>query len=344
MKSSVCNSISFELDTGKCYLYERNVSQYHLETVNGFISTDRFEWTDELLESCNGHTCPNNTLCVSSSSGPSTCDIVGCYTTSELEPVLTLDQLVYPVGYTLENGCMQGYYSNSSVVCQSDGVWSSFICLPYPRGCDELRQCNSSYKDGDYWLFHQVGGQTKKMKIYCHELNSIDPTAYITLQYPNTASTSVYKYVNNATCNVTAFSASEILTKSLGETVFHKVSVDTLTLKLVRLRSTFANFTHFTKYAMAKDCTNFINPTCPSLGTFVIDLRNTGFVIQAGATWTLSGDSPKKIDYTNFTEANQVVHGRCGGSCGGCNKNGLYVEINEALQPDIESAVFPVCT
>ncbi|KAK6174940.1 hypothetical protein SNE40_013494 [Patella caerulea] len=348
ISSFVCHAFDYNVRTGTCSLYRRPSGDYVTGENLNYVIGDVADWPRSLAGSCVYHTCPVNALCSAISSSRYVCDVVGCLGTGDKTNTLSGDPAVFQVGYELGDVCKEGYYANTTVVCQHDGNWTAFTCLRLPSNCAELQSCNTSYRDGEYWLYHSDQGTVKRMKIFCYNMTTLNAKDYVTLPYFNFASRSRYVYSNYSTCTTVLADPDTIADHKLGDTEYLKVQLRRSKLRIARGDTTFANYTHKTFYGTAGDANIFVNTTCPALGQFRIDLRNTSFTVNRTSEWILHLSPWSVMENITFSSNNQIVDGLCGGARkpnkpGGCRSSNVFFEINNHYQPDLKSAVIPRC-
>ncbi|XP_053388027.1 uncharacterized protein LOC123542999 [Mercenaria mercenaria] len=89
-------------------------------------------------------------------------------------------------GSTVRYKCNNGYRDMSRLktgICQEDGTWNmSANCKKEVilKDCSEVKECNSSYADGEYWLFPDVL-EGHKVKIFCSGMSTSSPSEYISV-------------------------------------------------------------------------------------------------------------------------------------------------------------------
>ncbi|KAK6173685.1 hypothetical protein SNE40_017093 [Patella caerulea] len=204
--------------------------------------------------------------------------------------------------------------------------------------CEDIKRCNPSYVDGEYWLYPAIYNHTR-VKIYCYGLSSSQPKEYVTLHHLNKAITPNGRYYGSSSnCNI-----DEELGFRQGETAWNKIRLD-ITSGQVLEDHTFTIQTSGVPrdYGWAFSCSRIKEYlSCPKRGYGLVDVRDTGFQLSPSRTWSIYGWEA----YCDIIERTTYrFEGRGDGNCGGCSPDGkLYLEVDSPTVPDLSAAVEPSC-
>lgn len=190
------------------------------------------------------------------------------------------------------------------------------------------------------------------MEIYCHSMNSDNPTEYITLRKGNQENYSLF-YSKRANDVTRCENGKGIHDESIhyGTTRFNKVRININTLQIVDDDFEFSQTVgRPQKYATGGDCYSN-SGSCPQ-GDFFVNLEGTGFRIRPSMTWDANGTN-STIEYIimvrhahvlnsfhlnlsfislsliKLDKPYQKVRARCGGYCGTCRPThrGIYLDV-----------------
>lgn len=134
------------------------------------------------------------------------------------------------------------------------------------------------------------------MEIYCHNMNSDNPTEYITLRKGNQENYSLF-YSKRANDVTRCENGKGIHDESIhyGTTRFNKVRININTLQIVDDDFEFSQTVgRPQKYATGGDCYSN-SGSCPQ-GDFFVNLEGTGFRIRPSMTWDANGTN-STIEY-----------------------------------------------
>ncbi|KAK6176304.1 hypothetical protein SNE40_014611 [Patella caerulea] len=344
-QSAACQSFNFQQSYGFCELNFKSRIDSSIEVAQNFVTSDIILWPERLAGPCWNHNCPNNTLCDSTDSLGFKCVVIGCTNDSIfINSVPSYQFPFWSTGHEVprERVCETGFYPSNPVICQSNGTWSNFQCIPYPSSCIEVQQCSSAYGDDEYWIFPE--GRSK-VKLYCYGMDTSSPEEFITLHFPNSAEKSYYVYENHSSCSVVKANDTYITDNNMGKSIFHKVKLTLHNLKIYRQDHTFANSSYLAyAYGSARDCATPASSPCPVLGKMVMDFRLTSFYIDSiRSSWALTSSATSVEQNVTYSSNRQTFSMNCGGDCGGCFFNNIQMEINEIYEPETNSAVLPQC-
>ncbi|ESO82993.1 hypothetical protein LOTGIDRAFT_169823 [Lottia gigantea] len=278
-----------------------------------------------------------------------------------------LKEVVHDSGdvYTAYYTCNTGFYFplvNTSTCYGSK--WSSGVHSKALESCSDLKQCNLAYKDGEYWLYPGVYGNTKT-KIYCYGMSGGAPMEYVTLVKSNVMEFPLGTYIKSSGCKVkTAGSTKQ------GKVQFHKVRVLPESMRIQNADRRFATQVYGQlelKYGYAGACSVYDTSICPQRGTARIDVTSTGLIFGASNEWLGKGWH-ERFAVVSRTDHKIAVtgDGGCGGAepkepikleldpyyseifknlleiCSSVSSN-CYVGKGEGGDPPLNSATEPVC-
>ncbi|XP_046351951.2 uncharacterized protein LOC124132213 [Haliotis rufescens] len=199
------------------------------------------------------------------------------------------------------------------------------ICSRYviPTSCAEVKACEPSSTDGEYWL-RLLNFDLYRTRIYCHNMSTANPVEFLTLPTPNYG---VFPNVSNAKCNGETPLVGNCVGNS-GEIWYNKIRVAIQTMDVVRSDTAFAVFTNLqADYAQAMDCYsihhNGVSP-CGTKGEFIVNLLGTGWVTKADQQWKTDGWM-SVIESVTPDDTGSVVRIKCGGLAGFCHPDGPMI-------------------
>ncbi|XP_050403875.1 uncharacterized protein LOC126819714 [Patella vulgata] len=338
---SLCKAFNFEDSSGTCELHREMVMEENIESFNGYLTSNLSSWLNKDINYCQNHMCGYNAICEPRLTNY-ICTVIGCF--DSFEPFAnktTFTKMIYGFGDIVATPCQGDYYTNVTVQCSSAGTWTSFKCYPYQqiRNCNFLhKNCNPALLDGEYWLYppSQNGVRTK---VYCHNMQTTDPEAFITLHEHNFASKSIYVY--DPECFKIMADDVTINANALGLTTFQKISFAPATGD-VRNDYTFAITNDSVQtFGTAGDCVDE-SYSCSALGNFLINLSGTGLLVDPDVSWVEDSTS-SEMNITN--DDNRVISGVCGKGCSGCSPSpSIKLVPDPDYKPPMESATRPICT
>ncbi|ESO84428.1 hypothetical protein LOTGIDRAFT_176151 [Lottia gigantea] len=232
----------------------------------------------------------------------------------------------------VEYVCEPGYFPSINPVCTEDGTWSEFVCSPYFK-CSEIRKCNDSMEEKDYWLY--AADYQTRVKLFC----IWGVGAFVSLQHSNMGSFLEYT-ITGTDCATSPLDNPE--TKGAGTTEFQKIKLQIPQGYKIIVYIHFVTNSSLkpTYYGSAKDCYPKDNG-CGVLGKFVIDTRGTGFKFPDSLTWKTVGISAVIGNITR-SMGGHVITGFCGGDCGGYEVdetgNGTHLQIDINDMPPFKTA------
>lgn len=344
LSRSVCRSVNYYSRNQLCELnravgadIEHDSPQlgvFYIPITPGFIGDQ---------DGCSQRPCPPGTRCLIRGQGSYTCEYIQCGSPPVLDRA-TPETEEHEVGSTLQYQCDARFFSPKPIesLCNQWRTWTSVddTCRK-PGNCSDLKKCNPSYSDGEYWLYPPIYGG-EKVKIYCNNLNSNEPGDFVTLYENN------YSVLNTTTqnggCNTLRPHAED--TKSH----FSKIRVHTPTMTVLRDDYSFATTTVITvpwnkvavAYGVGGDCT-FDQASCPKLGEFQINTMGTGLIVDTGLFWKAVGYRPRMDNFYRSPDG-YIIRANAGGRCGHCEPNGditLYIKPDSQMNPDL--ATTPIC-
>ncbi|KAK6188974.1 hypothetical protein SNE40_005039 [Patella caerulea] len=338
---SLCNAFNFQDSSGTCELQREAVMDENIEDFNGYLTSNLSSWTNKDINYCQNHMCGYNAICEPRLNSY-ICTVIGCFDSAEpFANKTTFTKKIYDFGDIVDTPCQGDYYTNVTVQCSVAGTWTPFTCYPYQqvRNCKYLHeQCNPTLTDDEYWLYppSQNGVRTK---VYCHNMQTVDPEAFITLNEHNFASKSIYVY--DESCLKIKADDVTISTNALGVTAFMKINFAPGT-GVVRDDYTFAITNHSVQsFGTAGDCVDD-SYKCTPLGNFLINLSGTGLIVDPDISWVADSASS---EVTTINDENRVISGTCGKGCSGCSPSSTIKLVPDPNnRPPIESAIRPICT
>ncbi|ESO93793.1 hypothetical protein LOTGIDRAFT_153264 [Lottia gigantea] len=339
-----CLSFNYNTQTGRCEL-NRNVNSSSSPLISspGFLYSDKSNWINVVTDPCRDVTCLDNEKCVVKND-TGVCIKYDCYIPSEM---------LYS-GEPLYSGTVHGYdavYNCSgpgvvredvTLTCQPNGQWVGRQCRKIST-CLQIKQCEKyNYTDGEYWLYPQVYDSTKRVKIYCHGLNTTTPKEYVTLINENIvrSGTNIASLRNNGQDCVSRSTTHP----KFGAAKFNKMRVDPYVMFVNVSDMTFTSESvGIQQYGNTFDCTSR-SAACDIFrrGYAKIDTSHTGLIVSRNVEWVTYGWQPVKW-YFNRT-SDQVIEMLCSGHCGGCGTRGLlYLVPDSSVNVPTDSAIEVNC-
>ncbi|XP_071109513.1 A disintegrin and metalloproteinase with thrombospondin motifs gon-1-like [Haliotis cracherodii] len=247
--------------------------------------------------------------------------------------------------------CLSAYFERENVTCITNGFaipdgestdvtthapgFSLYTLtgkvVNYPSTCSEVKAQLNVTSDGEYWLYPRSSTMyNNRARVYCNGMNTTTPTEYVSLA---TVNVGVYPRKQNRGCRGESNSVPG--PGRPGITRFYKIRIRPETMTVVLDDFTFATWEENRHgYAEALDCYNnyYGSAPCGPVGTFRVDTRGTGLVVDLNAKWKGFDWRP----YTSVTrsEGGAVIDLLCGGWCGGCvpaQSLRLYYNHNDLL-------------
>ncbi|XP_067682698.1 A disintegrin and metalloproteinase with thrombospondin motifs 9-like [Haliotis asinina] len=205
-------------------------------------------------------------------------------------------------------------YSDTLNVPESGARYYRLKGPTKPSRCSEVKACCRG--DGEYWIYPSIF-KGYRVRIYCHNMNSDTPTEYVTLPALNVG---FYPNAREPACdgNVVPLHFNKY-----GVSTYSKIRVDIQTMNVDVRDKTFATSTNrINQYGRAIDCyashVGNKRNSCGPKGTFRIDTRGTGLLVNRTLTWSLMarswGTLSKSADGT-------IIDILGGGYCGGLVPN-----------------------
>ncbi|XP_050416304.2 uncharacterized protein LOC126830088 isoform X2 [Patella vulgata] len=231
--------------------------------------------------------------------------------------------------------CKKGTIMKGSkyVKCMTSGKWAvQPKCVV--TSCAQLKLCNSEYRDGEYWI--QIP-KLNRMRVYCYGLRATKQQEYITLQHPNSATRPNLQY-QSAKCNL----GLRVAVLVPGSTIWNKIALNILTGKVVVNDFRYTKQVNGSKrpYGSASACSYMNSENCPARGHALVDLRDTGFMLDPKLKWIAARAKPK---CNTIRRTNHIFEGKGDGYCGGCYPSGgltLAADLRTAAKL---KATEPVC-
>ncbi|KAK6173833.1 hypothetical protein SNE40_017220 [Patella caerulea] len=336
-----CLSFNFDTESGLCEL-TRAIAGSSLPLVSniGYLYAAKSDWVTAISETCRHVNCPPNHRCVPGLNG-TRCVRNDCGIPPTIEFGSSVDYRGTVPGYTASYNC-SGIGVKAEVAtlfCSDKGIWEGQQCRRV-SSCEDIRDCDSSYVDGEYWLYPNAFGNDERVKVYCHGLTTDSPTDYITLPKENRILWP-HKHAVGYNCDLVTTDRTDS-----GESVFDKIRITTSTMAINQSDYQFARLlwgiNH--EYGNAQDCSNS-NGVCADtvIGYFKIDTRETGLMINRTAVWRNTTYS-FGMKYFNRS-SDHVIEAVCGGWCGGClAKTPLTLELDKSTVLPDGSAADVTCT
>ncbi|KAK6172762.1 hypothetical protein SNE40_016357 [Patella caerulea] len=204
-------------------------------------------------------------------------------------------------------------YINETSSFKDVGIYNtSYVNV---SSCVDIKMCNSSYVDGEYWLFPPIYNYTR-VKIYCSDLSK-KPKDFITLPHLNVVRLPSGKYEGND-CDVNETATTPM---NPGETEYHKVKLDILTGNLVDTNSKYTTQIsgEAIRFGEAVGCSGIHDyPTCPRRGYVLVDFRQTGFKLSPLNIWRNRTAVTYVEDCDIIEQSTYRFEARGDGYCGGC--------------------------
>uniref|UniRef100_R4G2C1 GON-Abd-1 n=1 Tax=Abdopus aculeatus TaxID=515833 RepID=R4G2C1_ABDAC len=206
--------------------------------------------------------------------------------------------------------------------CEMNNEWTSVeSTCKEPVSCKDIKMCGRDATDGEYWIYPSPLSH-KRLKVYCHDMETDKPKEFITLPHENFAFAPALK--PSYLC-MTRF--DEEISKP-GKTIFKKVRIYPEEMVLDRFDFTFTELEkgkgkHKRGFGAAEDCLYGKSSYCKSKGEMKVDLTHTGLIIGDSVKWVTYGDDSRISDLT-YSENKKVVTATCGGKCGGCKPEGKF--------------------
>ncbi|XP_046356022.1 uncharacterized protein LOC124134947 [Haliotis rufescens] len=336
---SRCKSFAYETETETCFLNSKTdmevVASDKVNTANTVYSNIA-DWPGRLAGVCYNHTCSHDSICVDRNE-VATCDTVYCFPpTSPTNGRVLLDgSPFYERGHKVEFRCNTGYRGDGELVCGEAGVWEdTAICIPPPVTCKEVRQCNSSYGDGEYWLLYNSSSNVA-VKIYCWKMELGNFWEFITLPEEHNFAlfpTSCENKWKTSYCGRTTFAKVR---------VYHKKLSGSNRKDFSTAECSGGN----APIGRAGSCSEEDACRDREPGYFKINTTGTGFIIDPDVTWKVT------VGHVNVTRSDdgQVIHGTCLSNCGQCYPDTLsdwyplFFIPDPNNQPPESAAVVPIC-
>ncbi|EDV93015.1 GH18512 [Drosophila grimshawi] len=192
--------------------------------------------------------------------------------------------------------------------------------------CSDLQRMYRLYKDGEYTLL--VRG--RQMRIYCHQMNSLTPREYITVE-PQENYSIYYEYKTRYIDNCPPMSRDHEYAndQNSGRTHFSKLRLNISDLRIIENDFEFAKSRgHRQALGSAGDCYSR-NMNCPQ-GDFSISLDGTGFLMRPTTVWKTYGNRAVMQRASGFDTLASSRRAFCGGFCGHCSispTSGLYLDV-----------------
>uniref|UniRef100_A0A5K4F784 Peptidase M12B domain-containing protein n=1 Tax=Schistosoma mansoni TaxID=6183 RepID=A0A5K4F784_SCHMA len=240
------------------------------------------------------------------------------------------------------------------------------LCSDIPKSCRELKYRYPSADDGTYQLLIEQS----LVYIYCADMESSNPSEYITLRQINYAASSEFlqPYPDLNWCppvnqNASMFNISKNMyqpnsnldsSKDIPESFLTSMEVNNvncpscptvsslvsktfynkvrLDIYSLEVKINDGRFSHTLGSSMMPYGTakDCFSSTVCPQGKFQIDLRGTSFKVSVKTRWT-SNQITNGVSHIHRLQDSQLIYGRCGGHCTGCwPQPGLFLE----LKPD----------
>ncbi|XP_048255103.1 myosin-4-like [Haliotis rufescens] len=211
------------------------------------------------------------------------------------------------------------------------------------KSCKDILSCGRQYPDAEYWLYPpRLGGE--RIKVWCHDMAGT-PQEYITLPNENHGDFPNKQNLNCQSKNKGGKIVGSDLQK-VGKNNFEKIKIDINTMVVDREDRGFVggNGARY-PYGFAGDCySNHYGGkrACGPLGSFKIDTRGTGLIVNPNLTWKAAGNQP--FAEVLRSENNRLIRVVCGGGCGYCEPVGnIVLERIASDEPVFESAADIMC-
>ncbi|KAH3704407.1 hypothetical protein DPMN_079463, partial [Dreissena polymorpha] len=174
-------------------------------------------------------------------------------------------------------------------------VWITCINVRLILAFKEYHSCQnvkddigSSAVDGEYVVF-LPWKQTVGISVYCYNLQTPNPRAFITLNSGRTSNFATF-YDNVGSPTACADKYPNEMATQRGRTEFSRISVRLDTLTLDTGDFTFASTTGHNNIRYGEAGDQYAGSAeCAPMGTFQIDLSGTPFTVRAGTQWSWSG-------------------------------------------------------
>ncbi|XP_046580624.1 A disintegrin and metalloproteinase with thrombospondin motifs 9-like [Haliotis rubra] len=203
-----------------------------------------------------------------------------------------------------------------------------------PHNCSDMKQCLPGATDGEYWIYSPTLGN-KKVRIYCHNMTGV-PSEYVTLVHANQGD---YVPLKDPECD----GIEEPMTGvRAGVTSFSRVKINIENMTVIKNDFEFASSTGKpNQYGLGRDCysrhSGNVRNTCGPKGTFLIDTRGTGLLINRNIVWKYMNAQSWGMVVRSHNGTVIEVHG--GGFCGGFEPaTDLQLQINTDEDLDALSA------
>ncbi|XP_062553913.1 A disintegrin and metalloproteinase with thrombospondin motifs 1 isoform X2 [Armigeres subalbatus] len=193
--------------------------------------------------------------------------------------------------------------------------------------CHDIQRNRRTRLDGEYTL--TVKGQS--VSIYCHNMSSIAPTEYLTLQSGLVENYAIYNNKRAEIAGVCRPSSADRVDDSIdyGATHYRKIRLNIHTLQVIVDDTRFTDRSGKPQaFGSAGDCYSNTG-TCPQ-GDFSINLENTPFRIRPRTQWETKGVNAVLNFLIRLEAPYKKVRARCGGYCGTCSvsrSTGLFLEL-----------------
>ncbi|KAK6173784.1 hypothetical protein SNE40_017184 [Patella caerulea] len=327
-----CLSFNFDIESGQCEL-TRVVAGPSIPLVSktGYVYAVKSDWVTTIAEKCTHVNCAPNHICVPSKTGDM-CVLNDCGIPPVVEFGSSPEYRGTVFGYKATYNC-SGIGVKAEIVtfiCSDKGIWEGQHCRRV-SSCKDIQDCDSSYVDGEYWIYPNAFGNDERVKVYCHGLTTDSPTDYITLPKENRILWPPMKAIGYD-CDLVTTDRTDS-----GESVFDTIRITTSNMAINQSDYQFARLlsgiNH--EYGNARDCSNS-NGICGHvvMGYAKIDTGQTGLIINRTAVWRNNGHT-FGMKYFNRS-SDHVIEAVCGGWCGGCYaETPLTLELdNSTILPD----------
>ncbi|ESO86382.1 hypothetical protein LOTGIDRAFT_167205 [Lottia gigantea] len=297
---------------------------------------------EHLARKCENHNCQSTKLCVEfnsdSSPGIGSSQYQCIHFACPVPPAV--NKATFIGTESLVNGSAafykcDGFYeplnNKNFSTCSANGSWSEFKCKRHVRNCTELRHCQPSVVDGEYWLYPEKFGD-KRVKIYCMNMLSSSndsPKSYVTLNNETNAIHSYRLLHQHSTIN------------------YAKLGVDLQTMIIDPNDMAFSNpsINHYPPYGTVyRSCSLSYYPYTSSY--LLINTIGTGLLLNKTAEWDdFSNNQPNSVIlYVNKSSDHRIVNVSCSGECGECRPlHDLSFEYDETYEINMTDATDPAC-
>ncbi|CAH8534520.1 unnamed protein product [Schistosoma curassoni] len=237
------------------------------------------------------------------------------------------------------------------------------LCADVPKSCRELKYRYPSADDGTYQLLIEQS----LVYIYCANMESSNPSEYITLRQINYAASSEFlqpypdlKWCPSVNQNTSMFNISKNIyqpnsnfdsSKDIPESLLTSMEVNNVNCPNCPTVSNLASKTFYNKirldiYSLEVKiddgrfshtlgssvmpygtAKDCFSSTVCPQGQFQIDLRGTNFKVSVKTRWIINKINDG-VSHIHRLQDGQLIYGRCGGHCTGCwPQTGLFLEV-----------------